>query len=185
MIKVVPKCQLFQLNGYKFNFSSSSNFTHIFFLLFIPDAPVCITSSVTIVGASIDESVAIACRISADPSKVTFEWSFSNSGERYEVPSGHYTTIQSSNTDSDHIYLDTDESGTNGNGTLTFFFITFYTFFSIILILSMCLKKKKKKHISINLLQVSLIIAIHSFLLFLFVASSCRLATVYCCRCFI
>lgn len=81
------------------------------------DAPVCISSSVTIVGASIDESVAIPCRISADPSKVSFEWTFSNSGERYEVPSGHYTTIQSSNVDVDHIYLDADENGTNGNGT--------------------------------------------------------------------
>lgn len=88
-------------------------------LLFPPtDAPVCISSSVTIVGASIDESVAIACRISADPPKVSFEWTFSNSGERYEVPSGHYTTIQNFNTETDHIYLDADESGTNGNGTL-------------------------------------------------------------------
>lgn len=86
------------------------------------DAPVCISSSVTIVGASIDESVTIACRISADPPKVSFEWTFSNSGERYEVPSGHYTTIQQSfNADTDHIYLDADENGTNGNGTLTLF----------------------------------------------------------------
>ncbi|KAG5671866.1 hypothetical protein PVAND_002037 [Polypedilum vanderplanki] len=79
-------------------------------------APVCISSSITIVGASIDESVSIPCRISADPPRVSFEWTFSNSGERYEVPSGHHTTIQQSyNADSDHIYLDTDESGTNGN----------------------------------------------------------------------
>lgn len=92
------------------------NHSHFFFSP--ADAPVCISSSVTIVGASIDESVAIPCRISADPSKVSFEWTFSNSGERYEVPSGHYTTIQSSNVDVDHIYLDADENGTNGNGTL-------------------------------------------------------------------
>lgn len=72
----------------------------------------------TIVGASIDESVAIPCRISADPSKVSFEWTFSNSGERYEVPSGHYTTIQNFNTDTDHVYIDADEAGANGNGTL-------------------------------------------------------------------
>ncbi|XP_070492638.1 uncharacterized protein side-III isoform X2 [Chironomus tepperi] len=82
-------------------------------------APVCISSSVTIVGASIDESVTIACRISADPPKVSFEWTFSNSGERYEVPSGHYTTIQQNfNADTDHIYLDADENGTNGNGLI-------------------------------------------------------------------
>lgn len=84
----------------------------------VSDAPVCISSSVTIVGASIDESVAIPCRISADPSKVSFEWTFSNSGERYEVPSGHYTTIQNFNTDTDHVYIDADEAGANGNGTL-------------------------------------------------------------------
>lgn len=83
----------------------------------------------TIVGASIDESVAIACRISADPPKVSFEWTFSNSGERYEVPSGHYTTIQNFNTDVDHIYLDADENGTNGNGTLILFSLS-HTFFS-------------------------------------------------------
>lgn len=84
----------------------------------VSDAPVCISSSVTIVGASIDESVAIPCRISADPSKVSFEWTFSNSGERYEVPSGHYTTIQNFHTDTDHVYIDADEAGANGNGTL-------------------------------------------------------------------
>lgn len=84
----------------------------------VSDAPVCISSTVTIVGASIDESVAIPCRISADPSKVSFEWTFSNSGERYEVPSGHYTTIQNFHTDTDHVYIDADEAGANGNGTL-------------------------------------------------------------------
>lgn len=67
----------------------------------------------------------IACRISADPVKVSFEWTFSNSGERYEVPSGHHSTIQQSFTsDSDHIYLDADESGTNGNGTLILFILS-------------------------------------------------------------
>jgi hypothetical protein len=86
------------------------------------------SNGVTVVGASIDESVTIACRISADPAKVSFEWSFSNSGERYEVPSGHHTTIQQNfNPDTDHIYLDADESGTNGNGTLELFFISFFS----------------------------------------------------------
>lgn len=102
--------------------------TNLHSILNFSDAPVCISSSVTIVGASIDESVAIACRISADPPKVSFEWTFSNSGERYEVPSGHYTTIQNFNTDVDHIYLDADENGTNGNGTLIPFSFS-HTFF--------------------------------------------------------
>ena len=106
------------------------------------DAPVCISSSVTIVGASIDESVTIACRISADPPKVSFEWTFSNSGERYEVPSGHYTTIQQNlNADTDHIYLDADENGTNGNGTLTLFFFCSSIFFcEVIFLLFFCFK---------------------------------------------
>lgn len=112
--------------------SHPSSFNLVFFLSHpFSDAPVCISSSVTIVGASIDESVTIACRISADPPKVSFEWTFSNSGERYEVPSGHYTTIQQNfNADTDHIYLDVDENGTNGNGTLNFYFIS--VFFSCI-----------------------------------------------------
>lgn len=91
------------------------------------DAPVCISSIVTVVGASLDESIVIPCRVSADPSKVSFEWTFSNSGERYEVPSGHYTTVQNYHTD--HMYLDADENGTNGNGTLIFFIYIFCYFF--------------------------------------------------------
>lgn len=30
--------------------------------------------------------------MNADPPDVEFEWSFSSSGERFEVPHGHYTT---------------------------------------------------------------------------------------------
>lgn len=78
----------------------------------LTDAPVCINSGVTVVGASLDESVKIGCRVSADPSKVSFEWTFSNSGERFEVPSGHFTTIQDFN--SDHMYFDTEENENNG-----------------------------------------------------------------------
>ena len=106
---------------------------HFFLSHPFSDAPVCISSSVTIVGASIDESVTIACRISADPPKVSFEWTFSNSGERYEVPSGHYTTIQQNfNADTDHIYLDADENGTNGNGTLTLFLLFCAIFYILV-----------------------------------------------------
>jgi hypothetical protein len=79
---------------------------------------------VTIVGASLDESLTIPCRISADPADVSFEWTFANSGERYEVPSGyHHTTSQNFHSDSDHhAYSDIEESGTNGNGILIFLF---------------------------------------------------------------
>lgn len=51
----------------------------------------------SIVGASLDESVSIPCRVSADPPNVIFEWTFSSSGERFEVPPGHYTTAQDLN----------------------------------------------------------------------------------------
>lgn len=63
-------------------------------LFCIPDAPVCTATTVLIAGASLEESISVPCRIIADPSDVTFEWTFSSSGERFEVPHGHYTTIQ-------------------------------------------------------------------------------------------
>lgn len=74
--------------------------THHSFLSFLSsnalftDSPVCAASSVTIVGASIEESISVPCRVNADPPDVEFEWSFSSSGERFEVPHGHYTTVQ-------------------------------------------------------------------------------------------
>lgn len=58
------------------------------------DSPVCVEPAVSVVGASLDESISIPCRVNADPPDVEFEWSFSSSGERFEVPHGHYTTIQ-------------------------------------------------------------------------------------------
>lgn len=71
---------------------------HIFYLkLFeikFTDSPVCAESTVSVVGASLDESITVPCRVNADPPDVEFEWSFSSSGERYEVPAGHYTTMQ-------------------------------------------------------------------------------------------
>jgi hypothetical protein len=57
-------------------------------------APVCISPTVTVVGASLEESVHIPCRVNANPPKMTFEWTFSNSGERFEVPPGHHITVQ-------------------------------------------------------------------------------------------
>lgn len=58
---------------------------------------MCVESSVTVVGASLDESISVPCRVNADPPDVEFEWSFSSSGERFEVPHGHYTTVQDVN----------------------------------------------------------------------------------------
>lgn len=72
-------------------------FSHLFLLLLLfifSDSPVCAESTVSMVGASLDESISISCRVNADPPDVQFEWSFSSSGEHFEVPHGHYTTVQ-------------------------------------------------------------------------------------------
>jgi hypothetical protein len=57
-------------------------------------APVCTSNVVLAIGASLEESVHIPCRVNANPPKMTFEWTFSNSGERFEVPPGHHITLQ-------------------------------------------------------------------------------------------
>lgn len=44
-----------------------------------------------------EESVSILCRVTADPPNIQFEWTFSSSGERFEVPPGQYTTVQDGN----------------------------------------------------------------------------------------
>lgn len=63
----------------------------------IADAPVCSPSNVPLIGASLEESVTIPCRVTADPPNIQFEWTFSSSGERFEVPAGQYTTVQDGN----------------------------------------------------------------------------------------
>jgi len=40
---------------------------------------------VTIIGASLEESVKVRCEVDADPSEVDFVWEFNNSGENFEV----------------------------------------------------------------------------------------------------
>ncbi|XP_058813895.1 serine-rich adhesin for platelets isoform X2 [Topomyia yanbarensis] len=57
-------------------------------------APVCASSSIMIVGASLDETVAVPCHVVADPLDVSFDWNFSNSGERFEVTSGQFNLLQ-------------------------------------------------------------------------------------------
>ncbi|KAH8419175.1 hypothetical protein KR222_008061, partial [Zaprionus bogoriensis] len=57
-------------------------------------APVCSTNIVGVIGASLEEAVPIPCRVNSDPPEIDFEWTFSSSGEHFEVPSGHYATIQ-------------------------------------------------------------------------------------------
>lgn len=62
----------------------------MFHICMFSDAPVCAAQSVTIVGASLEESVVVHCRVNADPPDVEFEWIFSNSGERIESSHGQY-----------------------------------------------------------------------------------------------
>ncbi|XP_055627743.1 uncharacterized protein LOC129769468 [Toxorhynchites rutilus septentrionalis] len=63
-------------------------------LLRIHFAPVCASSSIMIVGASLDETVPVPCHVAADPLDVSFDWNFSNSGERFEVTSGQFNLLQ-------------------------------------------------------------------------------------------
>lgn len=38
-----------------------------------------------VIGSSLDESMTVPCRVAGDPSVITFEWTFANSGERFDV----------------------------------------------------------------------------------------------------
>lgn len=100
------------------------------------------------VGASLDESISVPCRVNADPPDVEFEWSFSSSGERFEVPHGHYTTVQDINvvgTDgskSSSIFYDSEETHGESDGkysiisNLCVYFATHSNFHILIKILS-------------------------------------------------
>lgn len=76
----------------------------------------------SVVGASLDESITVPCRVNADPPDVEFEWSFSSSGERYEVPAGHYTTMQdisvggTDGSKSGSIFYDSEETHGDNEG---------------------------------------------------------------------
>jgi len=48
-------------------------------------APVCKAKEVTVIGASLEESVRVRCEVDADPGEVDFVWEFNNSGENFEV----------------------------------------------------------------------------------------------------
>ncbi|XP_011496535.1 PREDICTED: cell surface glycoprotein MUC18 [Ceratosolen solmsi marchali] len=48
-------------------------------------APICKRKEVTIIGASLEESVRVRCEVEADPAEVDFVWEFNNSGENFDV----------------------------------------------------------------------------------------------------
>lgn len=54
-------------------------------MIFVSDAPVCRNTEITIIGASLDEVLKVRCHVAADPSDVTFTWTFNNSGESFSV----------------------------------------------------------------------------------------------------
>lgn len=104
-------------------------------MLFITDAPVCSTNAVIVIGASLEEAVPIPCRVNSDPPEIDFEWTFSSSGEHFEVPSGHYATIQEATTTGD-IHRTIVESNdthfeTYGKLMLIFFFFSFSSILQI------------------------------------------------------
>ncbi|CAD7090616.1 unnamed protein product, partial [Hermetia illucens] len=73
-------------------------------------APVCTTSTVVVVGASLEESISIPCRVNSDPQEIEFEWTFSSSGEHFEVPSGHYTTVQETSGGTHRTVIESNET---------------------------------------------------------------------------
>lgn len=59
----------------------------------ISDAPVCSKDSeITVIGASLDETIKIRCQVAADPGVVSFVWQFNNSGENFDVAPARFST---------------------------------------------------------------------------------------------
>lgn len=118
---------------------SKTIFQVLLYYLLFTDSPVCVESTVVIVGASLDESISVPCRVNADPPDVEFEWSFSSSGERFEVPHGHYTTVQdvsvvgTDGSKSASIFYDSEETHGESDGKYfrSYLFIYFFVHSSI------------------------------------------------------
>lgn len=82
----------------------------------------------TVVGASLEESVPIPCRVNSDPPEIEFEWTFSSSGEHFEVPSGQYATVvqETTNTGSTHrTFIELNDTLFDTYGKATLLNITF------------------------------------------------------------
>lgn len=56
----------------------------------IPDAPVCVTDKIVIVGAFRSENLNVVCEVHADPPPRSFKWKFNSSGETYEIAKDRY-----------------------------------------------------------------------------------------------
>ena len=51
-----------------------------------PDAPVCTTEKIVVVGAYRSENLNVLCAVYADPPPRSFKWRFNSSGESFEIP---------------------------------------------------------------------------------------------------
>ena len=71
-------------------------FLQTFFLHF-PDAPVCTTDKIVIVGAYRSENLNVVCEVNADPPPRSFRWKFNSSGESYEIAKDRYVKNGSQN----------------------------------------------------------------------------------------
>lgn len=60
--------------------------TFLLFFRFLPDAPVCITDKIVIVGAYRSENLNVVCEVHSDPPPRSFKWKFNSSGESFELP---------------------------------------------------------------------------------------------------
>lgn len=79
-----------QFTSRKFSSRSQNCNWNSFFLSLLlpcfPDAPVCITDKIVIVGAYRSENLNVVCEVHADPPPRSFKWKFNSSGESYELP---------------------------------------------------------------------------------------------------
>lgn len=81
----------------------------------VSDAPVCSKDSeITVIGASLDETIKIRCQVAADPGVDSFIWQFNNSGENFDVAPARFST--SSGNTSELMYT---PSSQRHYGTLT------------------------------------------------------------------
>lgn len=64
-----------------------------------------------VIGSSIDESVTVPCRVAGDPSVITFEWTFANSGERFDVTSNNLVPNMAIE---EHLGAGIDSNGSGG-----------------------------------------------------------------------
>lgn len=56
-----------------------------------PDVPTCKDDREELYGALKQETVALRCEVDANPTPVTFHWTFNNSGDQTEVPTPRFT----------------------------------------------------------------------------------------------